>query len=86
MYEPIGCSVCKSILYYPDEVVVGFWTYDDGRPESDNGFSALNWEDYEGSLPEGAKAYCLDCAPCECGDHEKLKPHRAENIDIGGEG
>jgi hypothetical protein len=80
MYEPMGCSKCDTLGFYPDEVVVGFWVHDDGRLDRDNEFLVLDWEDHGGVLPEGAKVFCLDCAPCECGDHERLTAHTAENI------
>ncbi len=75
-----SCGKCDAVLVYPDEIVVGFWVYDDGRADRDNDFQALDWADYEGTIPEGARVFCLDCAPCECGDHERLVPHTAQNI------
>jgi hypothetical protein len=80
MYTATSCGKCDAVLYYPDEAVIGFWVYGDGRADRDNEFGALDWDDHQGTIPEGAKVYCLDCAPCECGDHERLVAHTAANI------
>ena len=71
-----ACFTCQSILFYDDEKVVGTFN---GEP--DTRFDVLEPEDYQDGVPEGYSLYCLDCAPCECGDHECLAPHRAVEID-----
>lgn len=80
MYEARTCRDCKSVVFYPDEMVVGFWVYQSRSRGSDNEFGVLDQADYENAVPEGASVYCLNCAPCECGDHERLKAHTAANI------
>jgi hypothetical protein len=80
MYEARTCRECKAVVFYPDEMVAGFWVYNDSRPRRENEWGVLDWEDYESAVPEGAKVYCLNCAPCECGDHERLVAHTARNI------
>lgn len=64
MYTPVPCSVCKAVLFYPDEVIIGTWN---GEPNTR--FDTLDFDDYESGVPEGYTAYCLDCAPCECEFH-----------------
>ena len=80
MYEQMDCTKCDAVLFYPDEIVAGFWLYGDGRPDRENEFQVIDWEDHGGTIPEGGKVYCLDCAPCECVDHERMAGHTAENI------
>lgn len=80
MYEPTSCSKCDTLGFYPDEVVVGFWVHDDGRLDRDNEFQVLDLEDHGGTIPEGAKVFCLECAPCKCGRHEKFVAHNVRNI------
>lgn len=79
MYEAQTCGDCKSVIYYPDEVVEGYWftRKDDYDKERDvKVFVAVDEED----RAEATHAYCLDCAPCECGDHEKFVAHNGHNI------
>jgi len=80
MYEARTCSKCDTLIYYPDEVVAGFWVSDRGvRVDSDhpkNIFIVVN----EDNAAEATSFYCLDCAPCECGEHEKFVAHTAQNI------
>lgn len=82
-YAPTSCADCGSLIYYPDEMVVGAWIHDDGRPEAENDFGALSWEDHGGTVPEGFRVYCLDCTPCECGDHPRLSPHKISSMEDG---
>lgn len=71
-----SCFSCRQMIFYPDEKVVGTWN---GEPNTR--FDVLDEQDYQDGIPEGYLVYCLDCAPCECGDHECLAPHRAVEID-----
>ena len=84
MYEMMTCSECGEMAYYPDEVAVGFWVHDGGLAVKDNIFATLSVADITDatgtSVPEGAKVYCLECTPCECGEHQKFATHTAENI------
>jgi hypothetical protein len=72
------CIACGEMVFYADEKVVGTWN---GMPY--DRFDVLEPEHYAEGVPEGYLVYCLDCAPCECGDHERFAPHRAAEIDKG---
>ena len=79
MYEPMGCSKCDAVGFYPDEVVSGYWIV--GKDEyyqiqDVNIFVAVN----DDNRQQATHTYCLDCAPCECGQHEKFVAHNARNI------
>jgi hypothetical protein len=79
MYEPMGCSGCDAVGFYPDEVVSGYWIV--GKDEyyqiqDVNIFVAVN----DDNRTEATHTYCLDCAPCECGRHEKFVAHNIRNI------
>ena len=58
------CVRCDEMLFYPDEKVIGTWN---GEPYTR--FDTLDFDQYEGGLPDGYLLYCLDCAPCECEFH-----------------
>jgi hypothetical protein len=76
--EMAKCIACGEMVFYADEKVVGTWN---GMPF--DRFDVLEPEHYAKGVPEGYLVYCLDCAPCECGDHERFAPHRAAEIDKG---
>ena len=77
-----SCFGCKDLLFYPDEKVIGTWN---GEPNTR--FDVLDFDEHSGAyeasqeIPDGYLVYCLNCAPCECGDHERFAPHRAVEID-----
>ena len=75
------CIKCGDVVFYDDEKVVGTWN---GMPY--DRFDVLDPEHYAEGVPEGYLVYCLNCAPCECGDHERFAPHRALEIDKGNAG
>ena len=75
------CIKCGGVVFYDDEKVVGTWN---GMPY--DRFDVLGPEEYQDGVPEGYLVYCLDCAPCECGDHERFAPHRASEIDSNSTG
>jgi hypothetical protein len=66
------------MVFYADEKVIGTWN---GMPY--DRFDVLEPEHYQEGIPEGYLVYCLNCAPCECGEHERFAPHRATEIDNG---
>lgn len=58
------CIKCGDMLFYADEKVIGTWN---GFPYTR--FDTLDFDQYNGDIPDGYNAYCLDCAPCECEFH-----------------
>jgi hypothetical protein len=75
MYEAQTCSVCDALIYYPDEVVIGHYEPKANPEERGEDFIVC-----DKVHDKDDKVYCLECAPCECGDHERLVAHTAENI------
>jgi hypothetical protein len=78
-YEMMACETCRSVVIYPDEIVIGHY-----EPKANPEEAGLEFIVCEEKHELDDKVYCLDCAPCECGDHERFAPHRAENIVVGG--
>ena len=70
------CQSCGDIVFYPDEKVVGTWN---GEPNTR--FDTLDFDQYDGTLPEGYELYCLDCAPCECEFHPPFMSDREARLD-----
>jgi len=76
-----SCSSCGDISYFHDERVIGFWVHGDETPRKENAFRAVDEDEYGEDMLSGSSVFCLECAPCECGDHEMNAPHKAENIE-----